>query len=46
MQLSLNKSLVYGFGVALLALFVVGFIVGAIGSKFTDSNPFLKKLAP
>ncbi|MQG24678.1 MAG: F0F1 ATP synthase subunit A [SAR202 cluster bacterium] len=43
MQLSLNKSLVYGFGVALLALFVVGFIVGAIGSKFTDSNPFLKK---
>ncbi len=43
MQLSLNKSLVYGFGVALLALFVVGFIVGAIGSKFTDSDPFLKK---
>ena len=39
----MNKSLVYGFGVALLALFVVGFIVGAIGSKFTDSNPFLKK---
>ena len=43
MQLSLNKSLLYGFGVALLALFVVGFIVGAIGSKFTDSDPFLKK---
>ena len=41
--MSLSKSLVYGFGVAVLILFVVGFIVGAIGSKFTPNEPFLDK---